>query len=39
VTKEVSFPENHKHGTALKIPREILDGLLKYRATLSQTKL
>lgn len=29
VTREVSFPENHKHGTALPVPREILDGLLK----------
>ena len=39
VTKEVSFPENHKHGTAIQIPREILDGLLKSQATLSQTNL
>jgi hypothetical protein len=29
VTKEVSFPEGHKHGTALRVPREILDGLLQ----------
>ncbi len=29
VTKEVSFPPEHKHGTALRVPREILDGLLK----------
>jgi hypothetical protein len=29
ITKEVSFPEGHKHGTALKVPREILDGLLQ----------
>ena len=28
VTKEVSFPEGHKHGTAVRVPREILDGLL-----------
>ncbi len=28
VTKEVLFPENHKHGTAIKVPREILDKLL-----------
>jgi hypothetical protein len=28
VTKEVSFPEGHKHGTAIRVPREILDGLL-----------
>jgi Glycosyl hydrolases family 32 N-terminal domain len=28
-TSEVSFPEGHKHGTAIKVPRRILDGLLK----------
>jgi len=28
ITKEVSFPEGHKHGTAIQVPREILDGLL-----------
>ena len=28
ITSEVSFPEGHKHGTALKVPRKILDGLL-----------
>lgn len=28
VTKDVSFPAGHKHGTALRVPREILDGLL-----------
>jgi hypothetical protein len=28
VTKEVSFPLEHKHGTALRVSREILDGLL-----------
>lgn len=28
VTQEVSFPLGHKHGTALKVPRTILDGLL-----------
>jgi hypothetical protein len=28
VTKEVSFPAGHKHGTAIKVPRAILDGLL-----------
>lgn len=27
-TKDVSFPENHKHGTAIRVPREILEGLL-----------
>lgn len=29
ITSEVSFPEGHKHGTALTVPREILEGLLK----------
>ncbi|HZI32847.1 MAG TPA: glycoside hydrolase family 43 protein, partial [Candidatus Binatia bacterium] len=28
ITREVSFPEGHKHGTAFKVPRIILDGLL-----------
>lgn len=28
ITSEVSFPEGHKHGTAIRVPREILDGLL-----------
>jgi hypothetical protein len=39
VTKEVSFPENHKHGTAMKVSREILDGLLKSEAAHAKTKL
>ena len=29
ITPEVSFPVGHKHGTALRVPREILAGLLK----------
>jgi hypothetical protein len=29
ITDEVSFPEGHKHGTALRVPRAILDGLLQ----------
>ena len=29
VTSEVSFPPGHKHGTAVPVPRAILDGLLK----------
>ncbi len=29
VTREVSFPEGHKHGTAIKVPGRILDDLLK----------
>jgi hypothetical protein len=39
ITSEVSFPEGHKHGTAIQVPREILDGLLKNHAVLSQTNL
>jgi hypothetical protein len=31
VTKEMTFPEGLKHGTALKVPRAILDGLLNAR--------
>ena len=27
-TDAVSFPAGHKHGTAIRVPREILDGLL-----------
>lgn len=33
ITSAVSFPEDHKHGTALKVPREILDGLLNEHKT------
>jgi hypothetical protein len=29
ITKEVSFPEGHKHGTALAVSRGILDGLIR----------
>jgi hypothetical protein len=39
VTKEVSFPEGHKHGTAIKVPRKILDGLLNRQTANSQTNL
>jgi hypothetical protein len=39
VMKEVSFPEGHKHGTALAVPREILDGLLKNSAVVSRMHL
>ncbi|HET7626072.1 MAG TPA: glycoside hydrolase family 43 protein [Verrucomicrobiae bacterium] len=28
ITSEVSFPEGHKHGTAIRVSRGILDGLL-----------
>jgi hypothetical protein len=37
VTAEVSFPPGHKHGTALQVPREILDGLLKTSSTATNT--
>jgi len=39
ITPEVSFPEGHKHGTAIQVPREILDGLLKHPGALSKTNL
>lgn len=39
ITSEVSFPAGHKHGTAIQVPRAILDGLLKNSGTLSQTNL
>jgi hypothetical protein len=29
ITKEMSFPEGHKHGTALPVERPVLDDLLK----------
>jgi hypothetical protein len=32
-TPEVSFPEGHKHGTAIQVPREILDGLLQNKSS------
>jgi hypothetical protein len=31
-TKEVSFPPGHKHGTAIQVPREILENLLTANA-------
>jgi Glycosyl hydrolases family 43 len=31
ITDQVSFPEGHKHGTAIKVPREILDALLQHQ--------
>ena len=39
ITKDVSFPSGHKHGTALIVPREILDGLLKNESSHSGTSL
>ena len=29
VTGETHFPEGHKHGTAFRVPRSVLDGMLK----------
>lgn len=37
ITQETFFPTGHKHGTALVVPREILDGLLKSHAA-TETK-
>jgi len=39
VTASVSFPAGHKHGTALPVPREILDGLLSVPAVPLKTPL
>ena len=36
ITKEVSFPEGHKHGTALAVSAEILEGLLRGSAVSPQ---
>jgi hypothetical protein len=32
VTKQTSFPEGHKHGTAIQVPKNILNGLLSANA-------
>jgi hypothetical protein len=37
ITGEVSFPVGHKHGTGIKVPCEILDGLLKHSEAFSTT--
>jgi hypothetical protein len=39
VTKEVSFPAGHKHGTAIAVPRNILEGLLASPNANSKTNL
>lgn len=39
ITKEVSFPPGHKHGTALVVPREIVDELLKNQSSRSESNL
>ena len=39
ITGQVSFPPGHKHGTAIRVPREILDNLLKYSASNTQTNI
>jgi hypothetical protein len=33
VTKEMAFPGGHKHGTAIRVPREILENLLNFQTT------
>jgi hypothetical protein len=38
ITQEMSFPEGHKHGTALRVPHEILEGLLKSSTAISEGK-
>ena len=38
VTREVSFPEGHKHGTAARVPRAILDGLLQHANSTADSK-
>lgn len=40
ITKEVSFPKGHKHGTVLRVPRSVVDYLLKVgRRQVSNTRL
>jgi hypothetical protein len=39
VTGEVSFPPGHKHGTAFRVPRKILDGLLTSAAHRTEANL
>ena len=36
ISAEVSFPEGHKHGTAIKVPRKILEGLLNAKTPSSK---
>jgi hypothetical protein len=33
ITQDATFPEGHKHGTAIPVPREILDGLLRNQSS------
>ena len=39
ITGVVSFPAGHKHGTAIRVPSEILNGLLKFSGSNSNTNL
>ena len=39
VSKEVSFPTDHKHGTAIQVSRQILTDLLRYQGTHGLTNL
>lgn len=36
ITREVSFPAGHKHGTALRIPKSVLDKLLESNHQIEQ---
>jgi hypothetical protein len=36
ITSETSFPDGHKHGTALAVPRQVLDGLLRRSADMPE---
>ena len=37
ITDQVSFPPGHKHGTAIRVSRAILDNLLQYSASTTHT--
>ncbi len=39
ITDKVSFPPGHKHGTAIRVPRAVLDNLLQYSASVTPTNL
>lgn len=38
ITSEVSFPEGHKHGTAVKVPYQVLAGLLEYSRSIPKSQ-
>lgn len=39
ITDQVVFPPGHKHGTAIRVPRAILDNLLQYADSITRTNL